>query len=222
MQAIERSTFADQTAEAVRALILDGEIEDGARVNEVRLAARIGVSRTPLREALNRLAAEGLVEARPGYGFFVRPLTIDEFEQTYAIRPILDPEALRIAGIPTDSEIERLSGLNARMRSAADPGAALALDDAFHLGLIDACPNKVLLELVRQMIARTRRYDLALFRETKNKFVASDEHERILQALRDNNLAVACAALRENMESGREPVRAWLAARKKETKKGAA
>jgi DNA-binding GntR family transcriptional regulator len=74
-------------------MIVDGVLGAGEHVNEVHLAARLGASRTPLREALNRLVAEGALDARPRLGYFVKRLTLDEFDQLYDIRPLLDPEA---------------------------------------------------------------------------------------------------------------------------------
>ena len=81
-------------------MILDGRLPAGERINEVRLAAQLGVSRTPLREALARLANEGALRDEPRRGYFVKPLTGEEVRAIYPIRAILDPAALRLAGIP--------------------------------------------------------------------------------------------------------------------------
>ena len=78
-----------------------GAFREGDRLNEVHLAAQLGVSRTPVREALNRLAAEGALDSRPRIGYSVKPLTEAEFTQLYDVRPILDPAALRMAGLPS-------------------------------------------------------------------------------------------------------------------------
>jgi DNA-binding GntR family transcriptional regulator len=201
-------------------MIVDGRLADGARINEVHLAEKLGVSRTPLREALNRLAAEGALLARPQRGYFVRPLSREEFEQIYDIRPLLDPEALRLAGVPAPKQIERLQKLNAKLAAARDPETAIALDDEWHMALIAACPNRVLIELIENMILRTRRYELALMRETKNVQTATDDHARILAALRADDLAAACAALKRNMQSGKAPIVAWLQTREAARKGG--
>src|SRR5579871_2702194 len=102
---LQRATVAELAVEALRSLIVDGTLKPGERINEVRLAGQLGVSRTPLREALNRLAAEHAVTGTPNVGYVVHPLTIEEFEQIYDIRPILDPEALRLAGIPSKEQL---------------------------------------------------------------------------------------------------------------------
>src|SRR6185437_11882915 len=89
---LPRTSASRAAADAVREMIVDGRLPPGARVNEVRLSGALGVSRTPLREALGRLAAEGALTSAPAIGYTVRPLSADEFEKLYDIRPILDPE----------------------------------------------------------------------------------------------------------------------------------
>ena len=88
------------------------------RLNEVHLARQLGVSRTPLREALTRLVSEGLVDSRPRRGFFARPLSLGEFRELYPLRAHLDPFALRLAGIPGARRLAALRGLNRQIAAA--------------------------------------------------------------------------------------------------------
>lgn len=209
---IERGNISEAAADAVRAMIVDGRLQAGQRLNEVHLAQQLGVSRTPLREALSGLVVEGALIARPRLGYFVRSLTLEEFEQIYDIRPLLDPEALRLAGIPNAKRIARLEKLNADLARAKGL-RAIEIDDAWHMELISECPNRVLIEMIENMIVRTRRYELALMREQKNVGVATQDHDRIVAALRAGDLKAACTALKQNMQSGREPIVAWLKTR---------
>ena len=207
--AIQRGNISEAAADTVRAMIVDGRLAAGDRINEVRLAQQLGVSRTPLREALSGLAAEGALSSVPRIGYFVRPLTLDEFEQIYDIRPLLDPEALRLAGVPDEKRIAGLEKLNADLARAKGL-RAIEIDDAWHMELIAGCPNRVLIEMIENMSIRTRRYALALMREQKNVDVATQDHDRIVAALRAGDLKAACDALKQNMQSGREPIVAWL------------
>ena len=207
--AIQRGNISEAAADTVRAMIVDGRLAAGDRINEVRLAQQLGVSRTPLREALSGLAAEGALSSVPRIGYFVRPLTLDEFEQIYDIRPLLDPEALRLAGVPDEKRIAGLEKLNADLARAKGL-RAIEIDDAWHMELIAGCPNRVLIEMIENMIIRTRRYELALMREQKNVDVATQDHDRIVAALQAGDLKAACDALKQNMQSGREPIVAWL------------
>ena len=208
----ERANISEAAADAVRAMIVDGRLAPGDRINEVHLAAKLGVSRTPLREALSGLVSEGALTVRPRLGYFVRPLSLEEFEQIYDIRPLLDPEALRLAGVPSAKRIARLEKLNTQLR-AAKGAAAIEIDDAWHMELLAGCPNKVLIDLIQNFIVRTRRYELALMREQENVAVAMDDHEKIMAALKSGDLDAACLALKRNMQSGREPIVAWLTQR---------
>lgn len=211
---VRRENLSDGAEDAVRGMIVDGQFAPGERLNEVQLADRLGVSRTPLREALNRLVAEGAIETRPRLGYFVKPLSCDELDQIYDLRPILDPAALRVAGVPDERQVARLEALNAKLAAERKPDRAIALDDAWHLELLAHCPNRALVGLIEGAMIRTRRYELALMRETKGVAAAAgDAHKEIIAALRVGDLEAACAALKANLESGKAPIMAWLAAR---------
>ena len=209
----ERPNLSESVAETLRERIVDGRLAAGSRINEVHLAADLGVSRTPLREALGRLVAEGALTVQPRFGFYVAPLSIEELEQIYPMRGILDPEALRLAGLPTEERLRELAAINDELRKATNPADVLRLDDKFHLELIAFCPNRVLVRLIEQFIRRTRRYELALMRDQENVENSAGEHERVLAKLRKRDLRGACVALRKNMEIGMEPLVAWLRAR---------
>ena len=209
-----RDNISDAIAIELRNMIVDGRLPDGERINEVHLSQQLGVSRTPLREALNRLAQERVLKSVPRIGYFVRALTFEEFEQIYAIRPLLDPEALRLAGVPSRDRIERLRQINEKMAKARDADTIISLDDEFHLELITECPNIVLLDLIKQFIQRTRRYEIALMREQKNVSVSCSSHKSIISALSRRNIEAACTALRANLQTGYKPIASWLNSRK--------
>ena len=210
---IARLNVTESVTRELRNLIVDGRLPAGERINEVQVAQQLGVSRTPLREALARLAQEGALRSTPGIGYFVRELTLEEFEQLYSIRPLLDPEALRLAGLPPRDRLERLQKLNSRMEKAREANAVIDLDDAWHLELIRDCPNQVLIELIQHFSLRTRRYEIALMREQKNVSVSVANHRAIMAALRRRDLEAAIAALRVNLASGRAPIVEWLTTR---------
>ena len=112
IESITRDNISDSVAVALRNMIVDGRLPAGERINEVHLSAQLGVSRTPLREALAMLVLEGALRSIPRIGHFVRDLTLEEFEQIYDIRPLLDPEALRLSGLPSRERMESLRELN--------------------------------------------------------------------------------------------------------------
>lgn len=210
---LQRLNIPDDIVLELRQMIVNGELPAGARINEVHLAGDLGVSRTPLREALNRLATEGALTSVPRIGYFVLPLSLEEFQQLYTIRPLLDPEALRLAGLPSPERLKRLEDINRQITASTDADTVIELDDEWHLELIAACPNKILVEMIKQIIRRTRRYETALMRERKYVQVATKTHDRIISALRQKNLNLAIDILRRNMQTGSEPIVEWLQVR---------
>lgn len=206
---MKRTSLSQNLEDEVRGLVVRGELS--GRVNEVHLAEQLTVSRTPLREALTRLAGEHFLEAKPRHGFFVPPLTVAEVHQLYPIRARLDPWALELAGIPERAVIEQLHELNERLGAAPTPEQVIELDDEWHLLLLAQCPNRVLIDLIHQMIWRTRRYEQAYFRATRNVGNAYEEHGKLLAALRKKDLALACKRLADNMTSVIPELVAWLA-----------
>ncbi len=206
-------SLVDEVADAIRALILDGTLEAGARINEVHLAERLSVSRTPLREAMGRLVAEGAIRARPRHGHYVKAMTVAEFQEVYAIRPLLDPEALRLAGLPDRARLARLAALNNQLLETRDAEEIVTLDDAWHRMLLADCPNHELTALIDSMMLRTRRYELAYMREVSAARQAATGHGAIIFQLGAGNLDGACAALRENLVTALPPITAWLKSR---------
>jgi DNA-binding GntR family transcriptional regulator len=205
-----RANLSHSLEDELRALVVRGELVAGERVNEVHLAKQLEVSRTPLREALTRLAGEHFLDAQPRIGFFVRALSVEEVEQLYPIRAKLDPWALQLGGLPDRSTLDALDAMNEELGTQSDPDRVIALDDEWHLALLAHCPNRVLIELIEQMMWRTRRYEHAYFRANHNVSTAHAEHKKLLAALRKKDLRDACNRLEANMTSAIPVLVAWL------------
>ncbi len=211
MSAANRFNISNDLCQIIRRQITDGRLPAGTHVNEVHLAAQLEVSRTPLREALSQLTAEGLLDCKPRRGFFTKGLTIAEVEQLYPLRALLDPQALRLAGIPGSKRISELRRINEQIGNARGrPARAIDLDDRFHRILLADCPNEILLGFIEQLIWKSRRYEYAYMTQTQNIDVATEEHDAILAALDQSNLSAACSMLKQNMTSAREPLLTWL------------
>jgi len=136
-------TSAERVLHALRELILGGELTPGARLGEVELADRLGVSRTPVREALSRLAAEGLVEIQPNRGARVATWTVAELEGVFDLRSTIEPE-LTAHAVPAagPADVAELEDLAQRMLVVGCPGsgqdldALVPLNRAFHDRLV--------------------------------------------------------------------------------------
>lgn len=210
---VQSEAISNQAAATIRNMIINGQILDGERINEVQLSKKLGISRTPIREGLGQLAAEQFVRLIPRRGFFAAELSPQEFSELYDLRPILDIEALILGGQPSNFEIDAIEAANKAFVLSKPGMDAVEADEHFHRLLLARCPNSVLLCIIENLMLRTQRYELALFRETSPMQHAGDQHEKIITSLRKQNMAKAAKHLRDNLTSGKAPILAWLSAR---------
>lgn len=145
-QAPRETQGIDSAYLQVRELILSGELTPGSWLREKTLADRIGVSRTPIREALRRLSAEGLIELSPNKGAQVTSFTTEELASLFDIRAVFEPHAA-LLGVPkmTDDDVESLAELAATMEERVREGRLGelgALNNAFHELFVERCGNR--------------------------------------------------------------------------------
>jgi DNA-binding GntR family transcriptional regulator len=191
----------------LRGLIVRGVLAPGSQLSQVELAKRTGMSTTPLREALRRLEAEGLVESRPNRRPRVRPFACDDLDSVYAARVMLEPLALRMTvGRRCPEDAAALREALARMRRAVSPdredvslwerSAWEQAHNDFHLRLIAAAPAP-LRDHIETLIARADRYRRISVREDSpaGRATGDGEHEAILVALEAGDGDAAAAAL---------------------------
>jgi DNA-binding GntR family transcriptional regulator len=161
--------FAATKAQAVyveiRFRILKGVLEPGLLVNQESLAASLGVSITPLREALRRLEMEGLVRLEAHRTVIITPLTGRELHEIYVIRTELDALAAGIAAITaTEADLDTIGRL-ARQKAVNDPVVQLERNRVFHRSVYSSSGNESLTSLLDQLWDRTDRYRLILVKE---------------------------------------------------------
>ena len=183
----------------------------GTRVRDTALAERLGVSRTPVREALLRLSREGLVEAGAGRGFRVRPLDRAELRDVGAILAELEPLALRLSPPPGPDRLQRLEELVRQMeQSRGDAARVIELDEAWHQVLLEECPNRRLLDLIAGLRRVPRRYLHAYLREAGRLGLSTLHHTRLLAALRGDDRQAASAVLERRWRRGIEEMETWI------------
>ena len=200
----------------LRALIVRGAIAPGSELSQVELARRAGVSTTPLREALQRLEAEGLVESRRNRRPRVRPFEVEDLDSVYAARVLLESLALRVT-VPRllDDDLLALRESLAAMRRADSRGEIAAWErahEAFHLGLVArAAPS--LREQIETLMARADRYRrLGIRGDTPSGRAAGDaEHAAILAACEDGDARRAAGLLTAQLARAARTVRARMA-----------
>ena len=203
-------TSAERVADTLRDRILHGELRGGSRLGEAELAAGLGVSRTPVREALSRLAAEGLVEISPNRGARVATWSVGELEGVFDVRAALEPQltgyAVRAA---TEADVAELAALAERMLTVGSPGpeqdldALVPLNRAFHdrlvaladhPGLATALAAAIHMPIVRRNF---HAYDEASLRRSLA------HHAEIVAALRAGDPAWARAVMTAHISNAR-------------------
>ncbi len=146
----------------LRRAILSGELAPGTRLRAEHLAETLGVSPTPLREAFQRLAGEGLVVIEPQRGARVAPIDRHDALELYELRLLLEPIALRASMAATDaSHRDEVAAAFAKLRGPfADLVAGLDAHREFHLALLARCPNRRMLALIASLHDQSERYQV--------------------------------------------------------------
>jgi DNA-binding GntR family transcriptional regulator len=201
---LEALSLRERAADAIRNGIVTGEIRGGELYSVPTLAARLGVSATPVREAMLDLANEGLVEAVRNRGFRVLELSDDDLDEILEVRIMLEvPAAGRLArGLPVEAE-PRLSALveetEERARSS-DVEGFLTADRAFHLALVDLAGNRRLVDLVARLRDQTRLYGLPELLASGILETAAADHRAILAAIVAGDAGQAESRMRSHLE----------------------
>jgi DNA-binding GntR family transcriptional regulator len=184
---LEIASVVDQVYGVIRERILTGALPRGARVHQEDVAADLGVSRTPVREALRRLAAEGLIEMRTNRGARVTDLGPDDMRQPYEARLVVEPGAARLAAqAELPGPRARMRGaLDAQRRAIPDVARTFAANREFHIALAEASGNAFLLQFIEHLwVARIGEAIYEYQAESPERMsLDADEHEQILDAI---------------------------------------
>jgi len=178
-------TLSDRLVDVVRDFILSGVIPSDDPIRQDALAAELRVSKIPLREALARLEQDGLVISHPNRGFFVRPMSPEEAEEVYALRPKLEPDAAAHACLianEKDQELARQALAHFDIEAAAHKPTVGASNRAFHLALVQPGGHRVTTNIVARLHVLADRY-VRKHLEPKGRVLRAEaEHHELLDA----------------------------------------
>lgn len=179
-----------------------GVLAPGSRLREAEIAERLSVSRTPVREAIRRLEAEGLVDHLPRSGATVRRLDYSETMELYEMRTVLEGTAARLAArAASPVELEELQAINAEMRAAdGQPERLVRLNRQFHRRLLEASRNRFLLRAMATVENTLLILGASSMHLPERAVAAVAEHGEVLDALLIRDGAAAEAAMRRHME----------------------
>ena len=185
--------------------IVKGDLLPGNRLQDVVLAAELGVSRTPVREALLRLEREGLVESDPNRGFFVAPLSRQEVLETYPIVWAMECLALDSCEPLTPLKIQALRRINAELAASTDdPLHRQELDLLWHQTLLESCANERLKKFLAALKQIVRRFECIYMRDPALVRRSVRDHAEILEAVVKKKPKLASRLLERNWRAGME------------------
>ena len=204
MEKLDTASLRQRVYESLRDAIVGGDLAPGERLRDHALAARLGVSRTPVREALQRLEDDGLVATAPRASTRVTSLDARAAREAFPVVAVLHALAAR-QGVPhvTARHLTAMREANADLaRHIAAPGAAsvfqaIQSDDRFHAALLDAAGNREIARALERVMPLVRRLEFAQFGSLAGR-KSVQQHEAIIAACERGNAAEAAALVEEN------------------------
>jgi DNA-binding GntR family transcriptional regulator len=203
-----RSLLKDQAYERIKSRLLNNNYPPGSFLSERQLAENLGMSKTPVRAALERLESEGFITVSPQQGIVVRELSVHEIADQYEVRAALESYTLRtLAGRLTPKQVQRVE-LNlqaqARLRGSGDVARGVELDAAFHVQFAEFLGNREILRVIGQLREKMQRVVTQVFRVCPARMDTSyDEHAAIAAAVIAGDGARAAELIVQHLELGK-------------------
>ncbi len=199
-----------EVAELLRQRIFKRELEPGSWIDELRIAEEYGISRTPLREALKVLAAEGLVTMKVRRGAYVTEVSKSDMRDVYHLLSLLESDAAGVVATKaTDAELAELQALHKDLEKAAKPGKAntdqfFAINEQFHMRLLAIANNRWRDQMVADLrkVMKLNRHNSLL--KTGRIAESLAEHQAIMAALLARDAAATQQRMREHFSNGLE------------------
>lgn len=204
----------EQALQRMRRMVLDGSLSPGEQIRQQEMAELLGVSRVPLREALNVLADQGLLQHRPHAGYFVSKRSSEEVRQIRRMLELLETELLASIQWPSATVMKQLRQLNEQMRSATqahDWIGLMQLNRDFHFRIFGLSPDRLILDELQRLFALA---DPLIAQKLANPASAErtlTEHEAILDALERADRQGCQARMAEHRDSSNPMPRASAA-----------
>ena len=215
-QTITRKSLHQELVDRLQLLIISGELAPGTKVPEKELCAQFGVSRTPLREALKVMAAEGLVRLEPNRGAWVTLVTVSEVDEVFPVLGSLEALAGEMAcDNMSDAEIETIRVLHEQMEQSyetRDLDAYFAINQQIHGAILAAARNETLTTLCQALAVRIQRARYLANMSEERWYAAVQEHKLILKYVQARDGENLGRTLLQHMETKRASIVKWLQA----------
>ena len=195
----------DVVFNTLRQAILKGELEPGERLMEIQLAERLGVSRTPIREAIRKLELEGLVHMVPRKGAEVASISEKSLREVLEVRRSLKELAIELACQKiTAEQIKELEEAEVQFADAVQKGDAMTIaesDEHYHDVIYQATDNSRLVQILNNLREQMYRYRLEYIKDADKRQILVVEHEHIIRAVKNHNIPEAKQAMREHIDN---------------------
>lgn len=193
----------DVVFHTLRESILKGELEPGERLMEIQLAEKLGVSRTPVREAIRKLELEGLAIVLPRRGAIVAQITVSDLKDVLEVRTALEELTIELACKRiTTEELEQLKECFYEFQKAArgrDLTVIVEADVAFHDVIYKASRNHRLIQILNNLREQMYRYRLEYIKDEAKRLLLIEEHKGIVQAIENNDIPAAKGAIQRHI-----------------------
>ena len=201
----------DVVFNTLREAILKGDLKPGERLMELQLASKLGVSSTPIREAIRMLEQEGLAVTTPRKGAEVAKMTLKDMEDVLEIRDALDELAVRIACQKiSDEQLKQLEDMKELFEKSTQTGNVKKIAEAdvtFHDVIYEATGNPKLVTLLNNLREQVYRYRVEYIKDPKNYPTLIAEHEAILESLKNRDVKNAVEAMHVHVANQAEAVK---------------
>lgn len=199
---LKRTFVREEAYTIIRDWIVDGTLKPNQQLRDKELAEQLGVSRTPIREALLRLEDEGFVQTKPNRSTTVSPIDATEVFQLYSIGWTLEQLAMKqIFEHLADDHLQKMETINLKLKKAITKGnqiEAVEYDNEFHETFIELSQNKELKRILTGVRQKLKRVELYYFDLVEDVHFSYEEHLRIIEAIRQKDLSVVLNEIEQN------------------------
>ena len=206
----ERKSLGEHVFESLKHSIVRGKISSGEWLVESHIAETLGISRTPVREAIHKLEREGLIERQPRGGFTVLGLEREDIEETFGIRSVLEGYAARLAAVKhVAQELEDLENKIDEFQTALDHkkmNLLPAINTEFHDLLYSLSKSTKLIKIINGLRDQIYRYRQMILKERKFASTSNLDHKKMLQYIRKRDAEGAERLVRDHILRGQEMV----------------
>lgn len=193
--------------ETLRDAIIQGRLKPGERIMEIQLAEEMGVSRTPVREAIRKLELEGFIVTVPRKGAYVAGISVKDIVDVFEVRAALESLAAGLAAERiADQELEELERALVQIAEArgGDLNAVVQTDTNFHEIIYRASRNQRLIQIITHLREQIQRFRTTSLSQPGRMKIALEEHRKIVEAISERNIELARALAREHIENAEQ------------------